>query len=153
MAMTTTSLMIETIRPHRRKLYLAIGLLAGISVLMLIPPLLFGMVVDKVIGQGRYDLLPMLVLALIVVPLLSLAVRSTGDYLVGFIGQRLVFDLRLRLYRLLLLRLRQRRLLWRQSDGVLRLQDHKLARRARYRRPSPTGSGLRRAPQPVPRPL
>lgn len=99
MAMTTMSLMLDTIRPYRRRLYLCMGLLIILSGLMLIPPLLFGMIVDRVIGQAEYSLLTLLLIGLVVVPLMGMSVRITGEYLVGMIGQRLVFDLRLRLYR------------------------------------------------------
>ena len=99
MAMTTMSLMIDTIRPLRKRLYLSIALLAVLSFLMLLPPLLFGMIVDHVLGKGEYHLLTVLLVSIVIVQLMGMSLRAGGDYLVGLIGQRLVFDLRLRLYR------------------------------------------------------
>lgn len=99
MAMSTLSFLWELIYPHRRQVYFAGAALAVLSILMLLPPLIFGMVVDDVLSRGEYHKLPILVIGLLCVPLLALGVRTTGDYVVGVLGQRLIFDLRLRLYR------------------------------------------------------
>lgn len=84
---------------HRRRIVVALMALALLSAVSVIPPMLFAWLIDLVIGQGRDDLLMVLILGFLAVPLLVLLLRAVADYSVALIAQRVLFDLRLNLYR------------------------------------------------------
>jgi len=85
--------------PHRRRLVVALVVMITFSVLQLLPPLVFAYVVDEVIDKRRWELLPMLMLMLMLLPIAAVLMRIGAEYAVGLAAQRFLFDLRLGLYR------------------------------------------------------
>src|SRR5437773_2404012 len=70
----------------------------GVTAIGLIPPLIVAAVIDRVVGQGRYDFLLPLMLALLLLPFADAVMRWISDYTVTVVSQRFVFDVRLDLY-------------------------------------------------------
>ncbi len=98
MAMTHTAFVLSTIRPHRKRIAIALVAMCMVTMVGIVPPLVIAFVIDKVIGQGRYDLLAPLMLIMFALPVLGGMARSVSDYMVTLIGQRLALDVRLSLY-------------------------------------------------------
>jgi subfamily B ATP-binding cassette protein MsbA len=90
------------LRPHMATMAIVVAVTVVLSVLAMLPPLLIRAVIDRVVGDGRTDIFPLLAIAMLAVPVLA----SFGQYLqtlgVAYLGQRLVFDIRVTLYRHLL---------------------------------------------------
>ena len=84
---------------HRRRIAVALVALALLSAVSVVPPMLFAWLIDRVIGEGRDDLLLPLIAGFLAVPLAVLVLRAAADYSVALIAQRVLFDLRLELYR------------------------------------------------------
>src|SRR5690348_5494850 len=68
------------------------------TVLGTISPVLMGMIFDRVFPHKDPTLLTLLVLALIALPILIGLIGIGKDYLDVFVGQRVMYDLRVRLY-------------------------------------------------------
>ncbi|MAE62959.1 MAG: hypothetical protein CMJ18_01700 [Phycisphaeraceae bacterium] len=87
------------VRPHRRRIVFAMMLSMGQTVLSMAPALGLAVLIDLVITAGRYNLLGPIIILLLLVPVCQGAVRMVNGYIVELLGQRLVFDIRLDLYR------------------------------------------------------
>ena len=53
--MTYSSFIWRIVRPYRRRMVLALGLLILVMCVGLVPPLILAFVVDFVLGQGRFQ--------------------------------------------------------------------------------------------------
>jgi len=68
------------------------------TVISLVPPLVLRAIVDNVITAGRMELFVPLMLLFVMAPLLAAVIGFANNYVVTLIGQKLVLDLRSRLY-------------------------------------------------------
>ena len=97
--MTYSSFIWQIVRPHRRRFILALAAMILVMMVGMVPPLILAFVVDTVLGQGRFDLLgPVMVLALLI-PFLDGLFRAGSEYMVALLGERVVLDIRVALYR------------------------------------------------------
>lgn len=97
--MSHWSYILKTLRPHRKRLVLALGAMLGITLVDLGSPLVTALLVDVVLTQGRYEMLGPLMLAFLALPFLAAVCQFVSSFIVTLLGQRLVFDIRLDLYR------------------------------------------------------
>lgn len=84
--------------PYRRRLAGLIILTAGLSALVMLPPLLIRGVINKVIGEGRHSLLftlGCLMIATHIVHAFSVFFQTLG---IAYLGQKFVMDIRCALY-------------------------------------------------------
>ena len=87
------------IRPFRRRLLVAVALTGAMTLLGMVPPILMRYIIDDVVGMGRWSLAPAILMAFLTVNVLA-AAGSFWNYLIIYlVGQRLVFDIRLFLFR------------------------------------------------------
>ena len=84
--------------PHRRRCVLALTFVAGFSVARLAPPLVFMYLVDEVIVGGRWGMLELLVCLALALPLITAGLSLGSGYQIGHVSQRLILDLRVRMY-------------------------------------------------------
>ena len=85
-------------RPYWRQLLLMLGLLAVISIVELVPPLLFRDLIDNVLPQRNLERLNWLALAMIGIPLASGLLGVGQRYLSARVGEGIIFDLRQEMY-------------------------------------------------------
>lgn len=86
-------------RPYRTRLYAALVLVALTSLVGLVVPLGLRELINAVFEEGNRALLNQLTVALVVLFLLQAVVSFGGNYLLQWTGERVVADLRQRLYR------------------------------------------------------
>ena len=86
------------LRPYKRWFYQAVALTTISTGISLAPPLLLKTLVDNVIGKGRADLFAPVLLLFVLAPLVSAIVGFANNFTVTLIGDKLVLDLRRRLY-------------------------------------------------------
>jgi len=86
------------IQPYKRWFYRAVVLTTISTAISLAPPLLLKVLVDKVIGEGRRDLFAPVLILFILAPLAATGLGFVNNYVVTLIGQKLVLDVRRRLY-------------------------------------------------------
>ena len=86
-------------RPYWRRLLAALVLTSLGTLVALVVPLGLRELVDAVFQEGNRTLLHQLTVALILLFLLRAAVSFGGNYLLGWTGERVVADLRKRVYR------------------------------------------------------
>lgn len=97
--MTHTRYILKLLRPHKKRIALALVGMLGIMVVDLGSPLVVAILIDKIVGQARYDLLPPLMLFFLALPFAAAICRFASNYTVALLGQRLILDIRLELYR------------------------------------------------------
>jgi subfamily B ATP-binding cassette protein MsbA len=85
-------------RPYRRRLYGALVLTAAASGVTLVVPLGLRALIDAVFEEGNAALLDRITLGLVGLFLGQAALRFFGNYLLKWTGERVVADLRQRLY-------------------------------------------------------
>lgn len=90
------------LRPFRWRIAYLILLTAILSVIAMLPPLLTRAVINEVIGHSRRDLLLGIALFLFAVPVLHAAISYAQVLGIAWVGQRLVLDVRMAVYRHLL---------------------------------------------------
>ena len=96
--MTVLKRLFGYLKPYTAPLVLIALLLSLWTGLQLLPPLFQRAIIDDVIGSGQTDRLPLLIAGL-VGAYVSLHAVSAGDqYLRHALGERFIFDLRVRLY-------------------------------------------------------
>ncbi len=84
--------------PYWKTLLVSSVLLLARTGLELVPPLFQMAIVDEVIGPGDLSRLGMLIAGLVLVYALQQAVNAADMYLRHSLGERFIFDLRVRLY-------------------------------------------------------
>ena len=87
------------IRPFRRQLILAVTLTGIMTVLGMVPPILMRYLIDDVVGLGRWEQAPALLMAFLLMNILAAGGTYWNYLIIYLIGQHLVFDVRLALYR------------------------------------------------------
>lgn len=87
------------IKPFRSKLLMAIVLTGGMTLLGMLPPVLMKHVIDEVVGAGQWGDVSAVCLAFLGVNILAAAGTYWNYLVIYLVGQRLVFDIRLALFR------------------------------------------------------
>ncbi|MBN1942735.1 MAG: ABC transporter ATP-binding protein [Phycisphaerae bacterium] len=87
------------LRPHRKRLGIAFGAMLGITLVDLGSPLVVAILIDTIVGQNRYELLPALMLFFLALPFLAAFFSFVNEYVMTLLGERVIFDIRLDLYR------------------------------------------------------
>jgi ABC-type multidrug transport system fused ATPase/permease subunit len=86
-------------KPYRGRTILAIAALLAATITALIPPYLAKIAIDQGIRQDDLTLLGWVVAAFLVVGLLNWGASMAQTYLTGWVGERILADLRERLFR------------------------------------------------------
>ena len=86
-------------RPHLWLLALLLGLVAVSSLMGLLPPLIIREVIDGAFKRGDIGYLDKLIVAMIIVIVAMTIVGVSQGFCSQLLGQRVVFDLRRRMYR------------------------------------------------------
>lgn len=97
--MSSVHFLIQSIVKYRKRAILAVVMVMGVTLLTLLPPLILAWVIDQVIGRGRVSLLAPLMTLSLLLPWISGAMQAVGNHMVVITSQRIVFDMRLTLYR------------------------------------------------------
>jgi len=90
---------LKKLRPHRKRLITAVAAMLGIMLIDLSSPLVVALLIDNVVAKNQWHLLTPLMLTMIALPFLAAICRFASNYTVTLLGQRVVFDIRLELYR------------------------------------------------------
>ncbi len=90
------------IRPYRSAFFLLIFLTLTLGMLAPIRPLIVGITIDKYIATGSYQGLVKMIILLTVILVLQGIVQFYHTYLSGWLGQYIIRDIRIRLYKHLL---------------------------------------------------
>lgn len=91
------------LKKYQGLLILGLGLSTIISVLSIVNPYIAGIIVDDVIEKSNYDLLPRLVICLLIVTFLICSLRFSYQLVFETASQGILFDMRDKVYRKLLL--------------------------------------------------
>jgi len=86
-------------KPFRRKIILAMALTGVLTLVGLIPPLVMKWLIDDVMVAGNWARLNAVILMMAAIPLLTIFISFWNTYVIAFVGQRLIFDMRLGIYR------------------------------------------------------
>ena len=84
--------------PYRARSIGALGSLLAFTLVALIPPLLAKLAVDQGIKSGDLQRLAWIVVAFVVVGLATFGLSALQTYLTGWVGERALADLRIRLF-------------------------------------------------------
>ena len=87
------------LRPHRRAVVVSLAAIVGYSGLQLAQPYLTKVAIDDHITTGNLDGLDGIALAFLVVLVGSFALEYVQTYTMQMMGQRIMFDLRMQVYR------------------------------------------------------
>ena len=87
------------LRPHRRAVAIALASIIGYSVLQLAQPYLTKLAIDDHITTGNLEGLDRIALAFLVVLVGSFVLEYLQTYTMQMMGQRIMFDLRMEIYR------------------------------------------------------
>ena len=91
-------MLIGLVTPYRARTAGAIVFLLAFTLVALVPPLLAKLAVDQGIKTGDLQTLVLIVVAFVLVGLLTFALSSVQTYLTGWVGERALADLRIRLF-------------------------------------------------------
>jgi ATP-binding cassette subfamily B protein len=85
-------------RPYPLRTLGAVASLLAFTLVALVPPLLAKLAVDEGIKAGDLETLALIVVAFVVVGLATFGLSSLQTYLTGWVGERALADLRIRLF-------------------------------------------------------
>ncbi len=88
----------RTLRPHRGKLFIVLGLTALGVILSLIPPLIIRAIIDRALAHHHLHLLFALASLLVIIPATRAIITVAQNYLNTVVAQGIIFDLRTALY-------------------------------------------------------
>ncbi|MEX0992487.1 MAG: ABC transporter ATP-binding protein [Solirubrobacterales bacterium] len=88
----------ELLRPYRGRVAAMLVAMLAATAAALAPPYLAKLAIDQGIGERDADALTLIVIAFVVAALLYWAATYAQTYLVGWVGQRTLQDLRLRIF-------------------------------------------------------
>ncbi len=91
-------MLIGLVTPYRARTVGAVVSLVAFTLVALVPPLLAKLAVDQGIKSGDLQTLVWIVLAFVLVGVLTFALSSVQTYLTGWVGERALADLRIRLF-------------------------------------------------------
>ncbi len=97
--MSHATYILRILRPHKKRIIVIIAALLGIMVIDLGSPLVVAILIDEVVARNRYDLLAPLMLVFLLLPFGAAVFRFFSNTLIAVLGQRVIFDIRLALYR------------------------------------------------------
>jgi ABC-type multidrug transport system fused ATPase/permease subunit len=86
------------LRPYRRRVVAAGAAIVVATAAILAPPYLAGLAVDEVIGEGETTVLNNIILAMVGALVVGWLAGAAQTYLVGWVGQNVLRDLRIRLF-------------------------------------------------------
>ncbi|MFA0961686.1 ABC transporter ATP-binding protein [Roseivirga sp. BDSF3-8] len=90
------------IRPYRGKFYLLLFLTISLAILAPVRPLLIQQTIDRQISVGDFQGLVNMILLLVGLLILQAIVQYSHTYMSGWLGQHIIRDMRIQLYRHLL---------------------------------------------------
>ena len=90
---------IQFLRPLRGKLILCLLLTVMLTALSLTPPILLKFLADDVMTDGQWNMLLVVIAVMMAVPVGRGLVSAVTTWLVHLVGQKLIFDMRLHIYR------------------------------------------------------
>jgi ATP-binding cassette subfamily B protein len=90
--------LLELLRPYRGRVALMLGALLLGTAAALTPPLLAKVAIDKGIAHGHTDTLVIVVIAFLLAGVVLWLMTTAQTWLVGWVGQRALADLRLRIF-------------------------------------------------------
>ena len=85
-------------RPYPARAALAVVTLVGFTIVALLPPYLAKLAVDDGIATGNLDRLTLVVLAFVAAGVATFALSAVQTYFTGWVGERGLADLRIRLF-------------------------------------------------------
>lgn len=97
--MTPLGTLFSFLKPYRRSAVLALFATLIFTGLNLLPPQLMEYLVDHVLRGSQWQLVWVLALAIATVPILAATVRLGNAWILMFVGNRVIADLRLAMYR------------------------------------------------------
>ncbi|MSO94562.1 MAG: ABC transporter ATP-binding protein [Thermoleophilia bacterium] len=92
------AVLIGLVLPYRRRTAGAVASLLAFTLVALVPPLLAKLAVDQGIKEGDLRMLVWIVVAFVVVGLATFGLSALQTYLTGWVGERALADLRIRLF-------------------------------------------------------
>jgi len=101
--MTAMKWFYSFLRKHNLKMLFGMVLVTLISVLAIVKPIVSGSIVDDVITAGNYDLLPMLIASLIIITIIRGILRYWSQVIFETCSQEVLYSMRDKVYRKLLL--------------------------------------------------
>jgi ATP-binding cassette subfamily B multidrug efflux pump len=90
--------LIGYLRPYGLQVVASLVMMFAVAILELVPVLLVRTAIDDHIGQGRTDDLPVLALIFLAVLAVTFILRYAQMYLMAWVGQRMMVDLRMELF-------------------------------------------------------
>ena len=92
-------ILVRLARPYRGRTALAVTTLVGYTLVALFPPYLVKVAVDDGIAAGSVTTLAVVVVAFVVAGLAAFVLSGLQTYFTGWVGERALADLRIRLFR------------------------------------------------------
>ena len=89
---------LKFVRPFKRKIVSAIILTVLLNLIGQIPPWIQKFFIDRVITGGEWHFLIGIVAAMLSIPLVSYLLSFWNNFIITYVGQKLVFDIRRALY-------------------------------------------------------
>lgn len=90
------------VKPYQARFYFLIGIILLAACLAPITPLLIRYTIDNVIAMGHYQQLTLMLVVMIGVLVVQAVVQFLNTYLSGWLGQYVIRDIRVQLYRKIL---------------------------------------------------
>jgi ATP-binding cassette subfamily B protein len=91
--------MLRYVRPHAGQTLLVVAMVAGSTLLALVPPLMTKRIIDTAIPERRVDLALMFALVMLLAPVLGGLISVGQNYVSTLVSQRIMHVLRLEMYR------------------------------------------------------
>jgi subfamily B ATP-binding cassette protein MsbA len=88
--------------PFKRQIFIALSLTALLTLVGLLPPLVYMELVDRVLTQGQWRWLIPVVGVTVLLPIMSSTISFFNTMVIAYMGWRMVFDVRTQMYRHLL---------------------------------------------------
>ncbi len=86
------------LRPHWRKVLLALGTISASAAIQLLPPWLTRQAIDVAIPSADFDTLRVIALVYLASLVAEFALEFTQTWTLQMTGQRIMFDLRMQIY-------------------------------------------------------
>ena len=90
--------LVRLARPYRARTALAVVTLLGFTLVALLPPYLAKLAVDDGISEGDLGRLTVIVVAFVAAGIAAFALSGAQTYFTGWVGERGLADLRIRLF-------------------------------------------------------
>ena len=100
--MTPTKWVYSFLKKYRGKMIAGLVMITGISLLTIVNPYISGIIVDSVIGEGKREILPMMIACLLGVTAVKGILRFSSQYMFEICSQGVLYSMRDEVYRKLL---------------------------------------------------